>query len=123
MSNDILKVQRVDGTTLYDSFELSFNPVNILQAINNNAVAVNVYSKSAIDTGLNLKAANYDDYTTTDINVALTLLHYGIDKRVSMNIVDSDVKFKINATSNDIEHSKSWWECVMWCIRVIVYYG
>ena len=27
VSNDILKIQRVDGTTLYDSFDLSFNPV------------------------------------------------------------------------------------------------
>ena len=53
VSNDILKNQRVDGSTLYDSFELSFNPVdktsisktnnvNILQAINNIAVAINV---------------------------------------------------------------------------------
>ena len=25
-SNDILKTQRVDGITLYDSYELSFNP-------------------------------------------------------------------------------------------------
>ena len=59
--NDILKIQRVDGTTLYDSFELSCNPVdntsiwktnngNILQNIKNNDVAVNLYIKPEIDS-------------------------------------------------------------------------
>ena len=73
VSNDVLKIQRDDGTTLYDSFELSFNPVNktsiltsnnvdILQAINNNDVAVNVYRKSEFDTGLNLKADTTDNF-------------------------------------------------------------
>ena len=28
VSHDILKTQRVDGTTLYDSFKLSLNPVD-----------------------------------------------------------------------------------------------
>ena len=69
VSNDMLKIQRVDGTTLYDSFELSFNPVdktnilklnnvNSLQAITTNDVAVNGYSKSEVDTGLTLKLIN-----------------------------------------------------------------
>ena len=42
VSNDILKIQRVDGRTLYDSFELSFNPVDktIIFKLNN------VYSTS-----------------------------------------------------------------------------
>ena len=30
--------------------------MNLLQAIKNNVVAVNVYSKAEVDTGLNLKA-------------------------------------------------------------------
>ena len=57
-SNDILKIQKVDGTTLYDAFELSFNNVdktsilninnvNILEAINNNVS--NTYSRSEIN--------------------------------------------------------------------------
>ena len=63
-SNDILKIQRVDGSLLYDAFELSFNnvaktlvlitiSVDKLQSINN-SVAVNAYSKSEIDIGRNL---------------------------------------------------------------------
>ena len=28
VSNDILKIQKVDGSTLYDAFELSFNNVD-----------------------------------------------------------------------------------------------
>ena len=58
VSNDILKIQRVEGTTLYDAFELPFNAVdktiilklnnvNILQAINTNTA--NVYSKSEVN--------------------------------------------------------------------------
>ena len=58
VSNDILKIQRVEGTTLYDAVELPFNPVdktiilklnnvNILQAINTNTA--NVYSKSEVN--------------------------------------------------------------------------
>ena len=54
----ILNIQRVDGTMVYDSFELSFylvgkttilkhNNVNILQAINNNSA--NVYSRSEVN--------------------------------------------------------------------------
>ena len=64
-SKDILKIQRVYGYLLYDSFALSFNPVdktiivdinnvNILQAINNNAVAANVYSRSELNNLLSL---------------------------------------------------------------------
>ena len=72
VANGILRIQRVDGTTLYDSFELSINTVdqtsmfkltnvNISQAINNNNdVAVTVYSKSEADTGLNLTADNFN---------------------------------------------------------------
>ena len=77
-SNYILRIQRVDGTTLHDSFELSFNTVdktsilttnnvNLLQAINNTYVAVNVYSKAEVDTGLNLKAGKYNSYTKAEI--------------------------------------------------------
>ena len=65
VSNDILKTLRVHGHLLYDAFEYSFNTVdktsilntnhvNIVQAININAVAANVYSKSGIHTGLYL---------------------------------------------------------------------
>ena len=28
VSNDLAKIQKVDGTTVYDSFELPFNPVD-----------------------------------------------------------------------------------------------
>ena len=67
VSDDMLKVKRVDGSILYDAFELSFNNVNktrtfttdaidIVQSINKNGVVVNVYSKSETDIGLNLKS-------------------------------------------------------------------
>ena len=104
-------MQRVDGSILYDSFELSFNPDdktsivkthndNILQAVNNTAVAVNVYSKAEVDTGINLKAD--DTYLKAEVNVALSILQAGIDRRCLMNAVVGNGKFQINAVSNDM---------------------
>ena len=60
VSNDILKIQKVDGSTLYDAFELSFNNVDktsilknnnvdILTCINNKALSSNVYNKTEVD--------------------------------------------------------------------------
>ena len=59
-SNDILKIQKVDGSILYDALELSFNAVDktsilkihnidILQYINNKASINDVYNKTDID--------------------------------------------------------------------------
>ena len=48
VSNDILKIQKVDGTTLYDAFELSFNNVDKTIILNINNVD--------IVSSLNLKA-------------------------------------------------------------------
>ena len=113
VSDDILKIQRVDGSILYDSFELSFNPVdktsilrinnvNILQAINHNAVSVNIYNKTESDTSLNLKADKLDTYPKAEVNVALVILQAAVDRRVLIYAADINGKFKINAPSNDI---------------------
>ena len=67
MSNDILKIQKVDSSILYDDLELSCNAVDktsilkinnidILQSTNNKASIAYVYNKMDIDMGLNLKA-------------------------------------------------------------------
>ena len=68
-----MKIQRVDGITLYDSFELSVNTidktsilklnnVNIVQAISNNDVAANVYSRYEIDISVNSKSNTLTTY-------------------------------------------------------------
>ena len=65
---------------LYDSFELSSNPVgktsilninnvDILQAVNTNDMAVNVYSKYEIEVRLNLKSYKLTTYSKTDVDV------------------------------------------------------
>ena len=82
------------------------NNVNILQAINNNAVAVNVYSKTESDISLNLKADKLDTYPKAEVNVAIGISQAGIDRRVQINSVNIDGKFKINAVSNDISKFK-----------------
>ena len=108
-----MKIQRVDGITVYDSFELSvntidktgilkLNDVNIVQATINNAVAANVYSRSEIDISLNPTSNTLTTYLKTDVNVALSSLQAGIDNRVLSNDVAINRKFKINAVSTDI---------------------
>ena len=80
VSNDILNVQRVDESIWYDALELSFNSgdrasilnihnIDILQYITNNAVVVNIDSKSEIDIGLNLKPDKLHTYLKTDVDV------------------------------------------------------
>ena len=73
-----------------------------MQAINTNDVAVNVYSKSEIDSGLNLKAGKTDNYPKAEVNIALIILQAGIYRRVLINAVDINGKFEINAVSNDM---------------------
>ena len=70
-------------------------------------MATNVYSNSELDIALNLKSYKLTTYSTTDVNVALSSLQAGIDNRVLINDVTINGELKINATSNDIEHSKS----------------
>ena len=65
-------------------------------------MAVNAYSKYEIDIGLNIKSDKLDTYPKADVNVALSMLQAGIDRRVLANAVDINGKFKINHTSNDI---------------------
>ena len=88
VSDDTLKTQKVDGSMLYDSCELAFNPVdkrsilkinNVdnLQSINTNDVAVNVNSKSEIDIGSNLKPYKLNTYSKVDVNVFLFLNYFG----------------------------------------------
>ena len=63
VSNDILKIQKVNGSTLYDAFAFSFNNVektrilkinnvDILAFINHKAVYNNVYNKTEVDLDL-----------------------------------------------------------------------
>ena len=84
-SNDILKIQRVDGSLLYDALELSFNMidktsilkannVDMLGTLNLKASASNVYTKQEINNNdiiyanaLNNKADKSNSYTKTEI--------------------------------------------------------
>ena len=47
------------------------------------------------------------------MNAALTILQAGIYRRFSITAVNIGGKFKIIATSNDIENSKSLWKFVI----------
>ena len=93
-TDDILKIQKVDGEILYDAFELSFNPVDktsilknnnidIVQSINNNAVSADVYNKTQIDTALNLKSDKSDTYPKAEINTAIISLQASIDRKAT----------------------------------------
>ena len=69
-------------------------------------MAVNAYSKSEIDIGLNLKSYTIDTYQKAEVNVALSILQAGKDRRVLINAVDINGNFKINATPNAILKNK-----------------
>ena len=77
-SNDILKIQKVDGSTFYDSFELSFNTVDktsilktnsidILSSLNLKASASNVYSKPEI-TEFDISVINFLNTKSDKVN-------------------------------------------------------
>ena len=69
-------------------------------------MAVNAYSKSEIDIGLNLKSDTVDTYQKAEVNVALSILQAGKDRRVLINAVDINGNFNINATPNAILKNK-----------------
>ena len=78
----------------------SFNPKPSRSP--NNPVAFNVYSKFEIDVGLNLKSDKDNTYSETEVDIFLSTLQAAIDRRVLVNTVDINGKFKLNATTNDI---------------------
>ena len=59
-SNDILNIQKVDGSTLYDSLTLTFNNIDKSSILKCNNID--------ILASLNLKALSSNVYTKQDIN-------------------------------------------------------
>ena len=111
--NDILKVQKVDGSTLYDSLELSFNTVDktiilkvinidILESLNLKASASTVYTKEELynshmiyDNALNNKAAKSDTYLKTEIDSRCSTSNLLIHTKVSSSSVDLGSIFRL----------------------------
>ena len=56
---------------------------------------------------LNTKADKSNTDLKTDVDVFLSILQAGIDRRVLINAVDINGRFRIHAITNDIENSKS----------------
>ena len=111
-SNDTFNIQRVDGSTLYASLELSFNSVDkasilklhnidILQSINNEESSTGGYNKTDIDIGLNLTSDQFNTYWKSDVAVFVSSLQAGIDRRVLISAFDINGRFN-NAITNDI---------------------
>ena len=51
---------------------------------------------------MNTKADESNNYLKTDVDVCLSILQAGINRRVLINAVDVNGSFKINATTNGI---------------------
>ena len=101
-----MKTQKVDGSTLYDSFELSFNTVDktsilklnnidMLESITNKALASNVYTKNEINNNdiiyanaLNNKADKTNTYLKTEIDINFTASNLLINTKVNSSSVD-----------------------------------
>ena len=97
-------MQKVDVSILYDSLELSFstgdntsilnfNNNDIVPYLNLAALAVDVYNKTDVDIGLNIKAGKTNTQLKYDVDVFLSSLQAGIDRRVLINAVDVKGKF------------------------------
>ena len=67
-------------------------------------ISIFQYYEITLGTDIKLfdKSDKHDTYPKAEVNVALSILLAGIDRRVQINTVDIDGKFKINAVSNDI---------------------
>ena len=99
-------MQKVDGSTLYDSFEVSFNAVDkasilkinnidILQSITNKALASNVYTKEEITNNdimfantLNNKADKTYTCLKTEVDSKFTTSNLLINTKVNSSSVD-----------------------------------
>ena len=92
--------------TLCDSiFRRFLNYYSILAAY------INVLTKSyKVNTSLN-----------TDVDVLLSILQAGIDRRVGSTVVDIHGNFKLKGVSNGIlKNSKSGWFNIIRCFRIIM---
>ena len=123
-SNAILKFQQVDGSTLYDSLEVSSNVVENTSILNANNIGIpsylqlkasapTVYTNQKINdtyvsyiNSFTTKAGTTGTYLKTDVDVLLSMLQAGIDRRALINAVDINGRFKLTATSNAILKSQ-----------------
>ena len=119
-THDITTTQKVDGSTLYDALELSFNTIDKTAILKTNnidvlaplalkASASTVYTKQEINdvyiafaNSLNTKADKTTTCLKTDVDVLLYILQAGINNRILTKSVDVNGKFKTHATTNDI---------------------
>ena len=117
-THDITTTQKVDGSTLYDALELSFNTIDKTAILKTNnidvlaplalkASASTVYTKQEINyfyiafaNSLNTKETT--TCLKTDVDVLLYILQAGINNRILIKSVDINGKFKTHATTNDI---------------------
>ena len=67
----IKKTQNVDGSTVYDASDVTFNTsdkssipqtnnIDIIQSVNNKAMTSDVYDKTVVDIGLNRKSYKFN---------------------------------------------------------------
>ncbi len=113
-------MQKVDGSTLYDSFEVSFNAVDktsilkinnidILQSITNKASASNVYTKEEINNNdimfantLNNKADKTYTCLKTEVDSKFTTSNLLINTKVNSSSVDlGDIYRLIKSVDNN----------------------
>ena len=104
-TNDILKIQKVEGALLYDALELSFNMidkinilklnnVDILSTLNLKASASNVYTKEEINNNdmiyanaLSNKADKTSSYSKTEIDSKFTTSNLLINSTVNISFI------------------------------------
>ena len=81
---------------------MEIDDIYILQSVNNKAAIKDVYNKTNINIRLNLKSYKIHTWLNYDVHVLLSILQAGIDRRVLINAVDRNGKYKLNAITYDI---------------------
>ena len=111
-----LNYDTIDNTTIKFNLKSNITYVDTsCQAI----ISIFQYYEITLGTDIKLfdKSDKNDTYPKAEVNVALSILQAGIDRRVQINTVDIDGKVKINAVSNDILNIKtSRWFSIIRCI-------
>ena len=130
LKSDLTYVNTEFATTLrkyfnYDSIDAStikFNLNSNITYVDTSCQAILSrfqYYETLLGADIKLfdKAYKIDTYPKAEVNVALSILQAGIDRRVQINTVDIDGKVKINAVSNDSLNIKtSRWFNIIRCI-------
>jgi hypothetical protein len=118
-TDNVFKIQRKIGTTLYDSLELTFNDtdktsilkvnnIDILDILSRRAAASNVYTKAEINSNdiifgaaLNNKGDKSNSYLKSVIDSKFTTSNLLIDSKAVLSSIDLGSVYRLSKSNNN----------------------